>query len=52
VETEEQLALVRELGCQYAQGFLFSRPVPAPRFERLLAEGAPLATARGGTPER
>jgi diguanylate cyclase (GGDEF)-like protein len=28
VETTEQLALVRSAGCQLAQGFLFSRPVP------------------------
>ncbi len=29
VETAEQLALLRSAGCQLAQGFLFSRPVPA-----------------------
>ena len=29
VEREEQLALLRELGCDTAQGFLISRPVPA-----------------------
>jgi diguanylate cyclase (GGDEF)-like protein len=29
VETPEQLALVRGAGCQLAQGYLFSRPVPA-----------------------
>ena len=29
VETEQQLELLRELDCDYAQGFLFSRPVPA-----------------------
>ncbi|HEY6255786.1 MAG TPA: EAL domain-containing protein [Xanthobacteraceae bacterium] len=29
VETAEQLALVRAAGCKQAQGFLFSRPVPA-----------------------
>jgi diguanylate cyclase (GGDEF)-like protein len=28
VETTEQLALLRGAGCQLAQGFLFSRPVP------------------------
>jgi diguanylate cyclase (GGDEF)-like protein len=42
VETGEQLELVRELGCHHAQGFLFSRPVPAEQFERLLGEGAPV----------
>jgi EAL domain-containing protein (putative c-di-GMP-specific phosphodiesterase class I) len=29
VETAEQLALVRAAGCKQAQGFLFSRPLPA-----------------------
>jgi diguanylate cyclase (GGDEF)-like protein/PAS domain S-box-containing protein len=29
VETEEQLSQLRELGCNSAQGFLFSRPVSA-----------------------
>ena len=38
VETEAQLARLRELGYAYAQGFLFSEPVPAEAFARLLAE--------------
>ncbi len=29
VETERQLGILREMGCDYAQGYLFSRPVPA-----------------------
>lgn len=29
VETEQQLALLTERGCEYAQGELFSKPVPA-----------------------
>ena len=29
IETAGQLALLREAGCQYGQGYLFSRPVPA-----------------------
>jgi predicted signal transduction protein with EAL and GGDEF domain len=29
VETQEQLSLLRGLGCNYVQGFLFSKPVPA-----------------------
>jgi EAL domain-containing protein (putative c-di-GMP-specific phosphodiesterase class I) len=28
VETEEQLALVRQVGCTFAQGWLPGRPVP------------------------
>jgi EAL domain-containing protein (putative c-di-GMP-specific phosphodiesterase class I) len=42
VETREQLALLRGVGCQLAQGYLFSRPVPAARlsFERPAARVA------------
>ena len=29
VESEEQFARLRALGCEYAQGYLFSKPVPA-----------------------
>jgi two-component system CheB/CheR fusion protein len=32
VETPEQLAFLQEHGCNYAQGFLFSKPVPFPEF--------------------
>ncbi|CAM3398956.1 MULTISPECIES: putative bifunctional diguanylate cyclase/phosphodiesterase [Saccharibacillus] len=35
VENEEQLAFLRTQRCHEAQGFLFSRPVPAARFEDL-----------------
>jgi len=37
VETEAQLALLRSLGCDYVQGFLWSPPVPAELCEPLLA---------------
>jgi len=33
VETEEQSRLLRLLGCDEMQGFLFSKPVPAALFE-------------------
>jgi predicted signal transduction protein with EAL and GGDEF domain len=29
IETEEQFAMLLQLGCKLGQGFLFSRPVPA-----------------------
>jgi diguanylate cyclase (GGDEF)-like protein/PAS domain S-box-containing protein len=35
VETELQRDLLRQIGCDYAQGFLFSRAVPAAEFETL-----------------
>ncbi|SMB86235.1 putative bifunctional diguanylate cyclase/phosphodiesterase [Deinococcus hopiensis] len=37
VETQEQAQLLLQLGCEVAQGFLFSRPVPAPDAGVLLA---------------
>jgi EAL domain-containing protein (putative c-di-GMP-specific phosphodiesterase class I) len=41
VETEEQLSLLRSLGCDEMQGFLFSKPVPEEIFEtRFLASPA------------
>ena len=36
VDTDEQLQAVEELGCGYAQGFHFSKPVPADMVEDLL----------------
>ncbi|MEO8281447.1 MAG: EAL domain-containing protein, partial [Ideonella sp.] len=36
VETDAQLVLLTAAGCDYAQGFLFSRPVPVDEFEALL----------------
>jgi diguanylate cyclase (GGDEF)-like protein/PAS domain S-box-containing protein len=36
VETEEQLALLREIGCDLVQGFLLSRPLRAEVLTRLL----------------
>jgi EAL domain-containing protein (putative c-di-GMP-specific phosphodiesterase class I) len=37
VETESQLRWLRSHGCPEAQGYLFSRPVPAPELTSLLA---------------
>lgn len=36
VETKAQLRFLRDEGCDYYQGYLFSRPVPAAAFRRLL----------------
>lgn len=38
VETAGQLALLHEFGCDYVQGFFFSRPIPADELARLLGE--------------
>jgi EAL domain-containing protein (putative c-di-GMP-specific phosphodiesterase class I) len=38
VETDEQLAFLRTLDCDRAQGYLVSRPLPAEDLARLLAK--------------
>jgi diguanylate cyclase (GGDEF)-like protein/PAS domain S-box-containing protein len=38
VETGQQVAQLQQLGCDFAQGFFFSRPVAADVFGQLLAE--------------
>ena len=40
VETEEQLAMVRNLGCTHAQGYLIGRPEPAAAIRRTLWRAA------------
>jgi EAL domain-containing protein (putative c-di-GMP-specific phosphodiesterase class I) len=39
VETREQLARLREFGCQELQGYLFSKPLPADELLPLLEQG-------------
>ena len=41
IETTAQLGLLRDLGCELGQGFLFSRPVPPERDHRPAARGPP-----------
>ena len=57
VETEDQLACLKALNCEYAQGYLFSRPLEAEaasnfiesdRERRHEAESAQAATCRAG----
>ena len=43
VETREELAFLQRLQCDEAQGYYFSRPVPAEQFASLLEAGVPQA---------
>jgi diguanylate cyclase (GGDEF)-like protein len=43
VETMDEQALLRGYGCDYAQGFLYSRPVPAAEVEAALADWSHVA---------
>jgi EAL domain-containing protein (putative c-di-GMP-specific phosphodiesterase class I) len=36
VETEAQAAFLNRLGCQFAQGYLYAKPLPVPEFEKLM----------------
>jgi EAL domain-containing protein (putative c-di-GMP-specific phosphodiesterase class I) len=40
VETHEELALVRSLGCSLVQGYIFGKPMPAEEAAELAAKGA------------
>lgn len=35
VETDEQLEFLQSIGCEYAQGYLFARPLPVKEYELL-----------------
>jgi diguanylate cyclase (GGDEF)-like protein/PAS domain S-box-containing protein len=45
IQTAAQVRKIRALGCEYGQGFLFSKPLPAGEIENLLAPAAPVAAA-------
>ncbi|MGN1230664.1 MAG: EAL domain-containing protein, partial [Anaerotignum sp.] len=38
IETKEQMLRLKELGCDYAQGYFFAKPMPVPAFEKMLQE--------------
>ncbi len=48
VERPAQVAALQGVNCRYAQGFLFSRPVPAPELARALALPLSPAARPGG----
>jgi EAL domain-containing protein (putative c-di-GMP-specific phosphodiesterase class I) len=45
IETREQKDALRDLGCEFGQGYLFSRPLPAEEMTRFLAFAQPGAAA-------
>ncbi len=45
VETEEQLAFLKQRQCDEFQGFLLAKAVPAEALERMLAQESPLAAS-------
>jgi EAL domain-containing protein (putative c-di-GMP-specific phosphodiesterase class I) len=47
VETEEQRDELRRLGCEYGQGYLFSRPIPAKDLDALLLLKSSAGLAEG-----
>ena len=38
VETEEQMNMLKDVGCDIVQGYYFSKPVPASEYEKFLTE--------------
>jgi EAL domain-containing protein (putative c-di-GMP-specific phosphodiesterase class I) len=44
IEDADQLTALTALGCEYGQGFHFSRPLPAAEVEALLAQSPRAAT--------
>ena len=47
IETEEELAFLRERGCKLGQGFYFSKPVPPEEIIAYAFGGIPTAVALG-----
>lgn len=46
IETNAQVAFLRQCGCHYAQGFLFSRPLPPGEFLSLVSEQRDMRTTQ------
>jgi EAL domain-containing protein (putative c-di-GMP-specific phosphodiesterase class I) len=43
IEQPEHLNCLRELGCQFGQGFYFSKPLDAAGIEQLLRQNTPIS---------
>ena len=40
IETDEHLAFLMGKGCEYGQGYLFSKPLPVKEFEKFIQSHA------------
>jgi len=49
VDSEEQLAFLKALSCDYIQGYLFAKPLTVEDFERFIAERRPRDIAKDNT---
>ncbi len=52
VETAEQMLTLKAMGCDIAQGYYFSKPLPADEFEAFVVKKREEAEARKGRPAR
>jgi diguanylate cyclase (GGDEF)-like protein len=48
IEQSEQLDRLRQLGCEFGQGFLFARPMSASGIQGLIVDGLPSLTPASG----
>ena len=49
VEEQEQLQILEDIGCTYAQGYLYNKPIPVPDFERKYLAGLGMTLDKWGT---
>ena len=52
VESDDQLCMLQSMGCDQIQGYVFSRPIAADDFVRLLRDEAAGTTGRAAAPAR
>jgi EAL domain-containing protein (putative c-di-GMP-specific phosphodiesterase class I) len=45
VETATQVAMLRQEGCDYGQGYFFAKPLPAQSAQELIQQYQPLAVS-------